>query len=321
MASFKISFCDATYASEFILLKNMKNTYGSSSRRGALKKIAGTTAAAVIGSSLSNRLSAAETSLDSDLKGKINHSVCRWCYNSIPLEDLCKAANEIGLTSIELTGPEEWPILKKYGLTSAMPWGAGKGIVDGFNNLQLHDELVKSYTEVIPKAAAAGLTQIICFSGNRKGLDDEKGIENCAIGLKKIMPIAEKYKVTVVMELLNSKVDHKDYQCDHTAWGAALCDKVGSDRFKLLYDIYHMQIMEGDVIATIKKYQKYISHYHTGGVPGRNEIDETQELNYPAIMKAILETGYKGYVAQEFIPKREDKIASLKQGVHICDVA
>lgn len=299
----------------------MKNESGSTSRRGALKKIAGTTAVAMVGSSLSNRLTAAESRLDSDLKGKINHSVCRWCYNSIPLEDLCKAANEIGLASIELTGPEEWPILKKYGLTSAMPWGAGKGIVDGFNNPALHDELVKSYTEVIPKAAAAGLTQIICFSGNRKGLDDEKGIENCAVGLKRLMAVAEKHKVTMVMELLNSKVNHPDYQCDHTAWGAALCDKVGSDRFKLLYDIYHMQIMEGDVIATIKKYQKYISHYHTGGVPGRNEIDDTQELNYPAIMKAILETGYKGFVAQEFIPKREDKIASLKQGVHICDVA
>jgi len=298
-------------------MKNNENY----SRRGALKKMAGTTAMAVAGASLAHRLSAAEAVLDGNLKGKVNHSVCRWCYNDIPLEDLCKAANSIGLTSIELTGPEEWPILKKYGLTSALPWGAGKGIVDGFNNPALHDELVKSYTEVIPKAAAAGLNQIICFSGNRKGLDDEKGIENCAIGLKRLMPIAEKYKVTMVMELLNSKVNHPDYQCDHTPWGVALCDKIGSDRFKLLYDIYHMQIMEGDVIATIKKYQKYIAHYHTGGVPGRNEIDDTQELNYPAIMKAILETGFKGYVAQEFIPKREDKIASLRQGVQICDVA
>ncbi len=299
----------------------MKNINENSSRRSALKKIAGTTAMAVVGSSLAHRVSATEASLQPELKGKINHSVCRWCYNSIPFEDLCKAAKDIGLASIELTGPDEWPILQKYGLTSALPWGAGKGIVDGFNDLKLHDELVKSYSEVIPKAAAAGLNQIICFSGNRKGLDDEKGIENCAIGLKRLMPIAEKHKVTVVMELLNSKVDHKDYQCDHTPWGVALCDKVGSERFKLLYDIYHMQIMEGDVIATIKKYQKYIAHYHTGGVPGRNEIDETQELHYPAIMKAIVETGFKGFVAQEFIPKREDKIASLRQGVNICDVA
>jgi hydroxypyruvate isomerase len=152
-------------------------------------------------------------------------------------------------------------------------------------------------------------------------LDNEKGMENAAMGLKRLMPVAEKHKVTLVMELLNSKVDHKDYMADHTAWGAALADKIGSDRFKLLYDIYHMQIMEGDVIATIKKYKGYISHYHTGGVPGRNEIDETQELNYPAIMKAIADTGYKGFVAQEFIPKREDKLASLKQGVQICDIA
>ncbi|HTE33462.1 MAG TPA: TIM barrel protein [Chryseolinea sp.] len=298
----------------------MKNINENASRRSALKKIIGTTAV-FAGTSMTQRIAAAEATLSNDLKGKVNHSVCRWCYSTIPLEDLCKAAKDIGIASIDLTGPEEWPIMQKYGLTAAMANGAGKGIVDGFNELKWHDELVQSYSEVIPKAAAAGLTQLICFSGNRRGLDDEKGIENCAIGLKRLMPIAEKHKVTIAMELLNSKVNHKDYQCDHTAWGAALCDKIGSDRFKLLYDIYHMQIMEGDVIATIRKYQKYISHYHTGGVPGRNEIDETQELHYPAIMKAILETGFKGFVAQEFIPKREDKIASLRQGVEICDVA
>jgi hydroxypyruvate isomerase len=295
----------------------MSNT---TSRRSALKKMAGSAAVAVAGMSLSHRLSAAELMLEDKLKGKINHSVCRWCYSGIAFEDLCKAATNIGLASVELTGPEEWPILKKYGLTSAMPWGAGKGITEGFNNPALHDELVASYTDLIPKAAAAGLTQLICFSGNRKGLDDEKGLENCAVGLKRLMPIAEKYKITLSMELLNSKVDHQDYQCDRTFWGAALCDKVGSEQFKLLYDIYHMQVQEGDVIATIKKYNTYISHYHTGGVPGRAEIDETQELNYPAIMKAIVETGFKGYVGQEFIPRREDKIASLKQGVMICDV-
>lgn len=289
-------------------------------RRGAIKKMAGMSAVAFAATSLAHCVNAAEATLEEGLKGKINHSVCRWCYDSIPFEDLCKAAKSIGLKSIELVGPDEWPILKKYGLTAALPWGAGKGINDGFNDLKLHDELVKSYSEVIPKVAAAGYNQIICFSGNRKGLADDKGIENCAIGLKRLMPIAEKHKVTMVMELLNSKVDHKDYQCDHTAWGAALCDAVGSEYFKLLYDIYHMQIMEGDVIATIKQYSKYISHYHTGGVPGRNEIDETQELNYPAIMRAIVETGFKGYVAQEFIPKRDDKLASLKQGVLICDV-
>lgn len=275
---------------------------------------------AVAGISLAGRIEAAEASLSANLKGRVNHSVCRWCYNTIELEELCQAAKNIGLTSIELTGPEEWPVLKKYGLTSAMPNGAGMGIEKGFNNPVYHDDLVASYESVIPKVANAGLNQIICFSGNRNGLDDEKGIENCAIGLKRLMPVAEKHKVTIVMELLNSKVNHKDYQCDRTHWGAALCDAVGSENFKLLYDIYHMQIMEGDVIATIRKYHPYISHYHTGGVPGRNEIDESQELYYPAIMKAILETGFKGYVAQEFIPKRPDKIASLKQGVGICDV-
>lgn len=282
--------------------------------------MAGSAAVAIAGMSLSHRVQATERILDDKLKGKINHSVCRWCYNDIPFEDLCKAANAIGLGSIELTGPDEWPILKRYGLTAAMGWSAEKGITEGFNNPALHDELVTRYTELIPKAAAAGITQLICFSGNRRGLADEKGIENCAVGLKRLMAVAEQYKITLAMELLNSKVDHHDYQCDRTEWGVALCEKIGSDRFKLLYDIYHMQIMEGDVIATIRKHAKYISHYHTGGVPGRAEIDDTQELNYPAIMRAIVETGFKGYVGQEFIPRRPDKIASLKQGVTICDV-
>lgn len=298
----------------------MKKNYLGHSRRTSLKKIGGTVALGLFGSSFSNRIYAAENALPEALKGKINHSVCRWCYNDIPLEDLCKAAKGMGITSIELVGPEEWPMLEKYGLTSALPWGAGLGIEKGFNNPEYHAELIESYEDMIPKVAAAGYTQIICFSGNRNGLDDQKGIENCAVALKKLMPTAEKYGITMVMELLNSKVNHPDYQCDHTAWGVALCDLVGSEKFKLLYDIYHMQIMEGDVIATIKKYHPYISHYHTGGVPGRNEIDETQELYYPAIMSAIVETGFKGYVAQEFIPKKDDKLASLKQGVEICDV-
>lgn len=298
----------------------MEKNNEKESRRNTLKKIAGTTALTFLGASISQRLEASEDTMPKGLKGRINHSVCRWCYNGVELEDLCKAANEIGLTSIELVGPEEWPMLKKYGLTSAMPWGAGMGIEKGFNNPDFHDELVKSYEEMIPKVAAAGFKQIICFSGNRNGLDDQKGIENCAMGLKRLMPTAEKHGVILCMELLNSKVNHKDYQADHTAWGAEVCKAVGSENIKLLYDVYHMQIMEGDVIATINKFHPYISHYHTGGVPGRNEIDETQELYYPAIMKAILETGYTGFVGQEFIPKRPDKLASLKQGVEICDV-
>ncbi len=274
----------------------------------------------ILGTSISQRINAMEAPMDKRLKGKINHSVCRWCYNDTTLDDLCKVAKEIGLTSIELVGPEEWPTLKKYGLTSAMPWGAGMGIEKGFNNPEFHNELVKSYEDIIPKAAEAGYKQIICFSGNRNGLDDKTGADNCSLGLKRLMPVAEKHGVIMCLELLNSKVNHKDYQADHTAWGVEVCKKVGSENIKLLYDIYHMQIMEGDVIATIKEYHPYISHYHTGGVPGRNEIDETQELYYPAIIKAIIDTGYTGFVGQEFIPKRADKLASLKQGVEICDV-
>jgi hydroxypyruvate isomerase len=285
------------------------------SRRSALRNLTGS-AVALGAASLAPGVSAADHAA---LKGRINHSVCRWCYSKIQLEDLCKAAKEMGISSVELQGPAEWPVIQKHGLTCAMANGAGMGIEKGFNRPDLHDQLVESYESVIPQVAKAGLTNLICFSGNRAGLEDEKGIENCALGLKRLMASAEKHKVTIVMELLNSKVNHKDYQCDHTAWGVELCKKVGSERFKLLYDIYHMQIMEGDVIATIRKFHPYIAHYHTGGVPGRNEIDETQELYYPAIMKAIVETGFKGHVAQEFIPKR-DAIPSLKQGVLICDV-
>ncbi|HEX8278469.1 MAG TPA: TIM barrel protein [Segetibacter sp.] len=293
------------------------------SRRSVLKNITGSAAFLTTGLALPSAAKAEifkEEFKDLKLKGNVNHSVCKWCYPKISLEDLCKAGKEMGMSSIELLGPEEWPTLKKYGLTCAMPWGAGKGIVDGWNNPALHDELLASFEDVIPKAANAGLDKIITFSGNRKGLSDEQGLENCAKGLKRLMKTAEKYKITVTMELLNSKVNHKDYQCDHTKWGVELAKMIGSERFKLLYDIYHMQIMEGDVIATIKEYHPYISHYHTGGVPGRAEIDETQELYYPAIMKAILATGYKGHVAQEFVPKRPDVLDSLRQSVKICDV-
>jgi hydroxypyruvate isomerase len=293
------------------------------SRRSVLKNITGSAAFLTTGLALPSAAKAEifkEEFKDLKLKGNVNHSVCKWCYPKISLEDLCKAGKEMGMSSIELLGPEEWPTLKKYGLTCAMPWGAGKGIVDGWNNPALHDELLASFEDVIPKAANAGLDKIITFSGNRKGLSDEQGLENCAKGLKRLMKTAEKYKITVTMELLNSKVNHKDYQCDHTKWGVELAKMIGSERFKLLYDIYHMQIMEGDVIATIKEFHPYINHYHTGGVPGRNEIDESQELYYPAIMQAILATGYKGFVGQEFVPKRPDPLDSLRQSVKICDV-
>lgn len=254
------------------------------------------------------------------LAGNINHSVCRWCYRDIPLEQLCEASKAMGLKSVELLNPDEWKVPIKYGLTCAMSFGSGLGIPKGFNDPQYHQQLLKDYTELIPKAVDHGLKNIICFSGNRNGISDSIGLENCAKGLAPVMKVAEKYKINIVMELLNSKVNHPDYQCDHTPWGVELCKKLGSENFKLLYDIYHMQIMEGDVIATIEKYHTYIAHYHTGGVPGRAEINETQELYYPAIMRAIVKTGYKGFVAQEFIPKGPDALASLKEGVKICDV-
>jgi len=285
-------------------------------RKQALKTIAATAASAVALPQIAKGMNI----LSADLKNNINHSVCQWCYGSIPLEDLAKAAKEIGLKSIELLGPDQWAIVQKHGLTCAMAYITDLGLNKGFNDPSLHEKFLKDFSDNIPKAADAGLKSVICFSGNANGLSSEKGLENCAKGLEPVMKVAEKYHINVCMELLNSKVDHKDYQCDHTEWGVQLCEKLGSPNFKLLYDIYHMQIMEGDVIATIRKHQKYIGHYHTGGVPGRNEIDETQELYYPAIMKAIVDTGFKGFVAQEFIPKRPDKLASLKQGVGICDV-
>jgi len=292
------------------------------SRRDMIKKAAAMAFASTSLASLSTRVMAHEGKMDEKLKGQINHSVCAWCYNDIPLEDLCKAANRIGLQSIDLLDPKDFATAKKYDLTCAMVASINKDwhIGRGWNREAHHDQLVTYYEHLIDETSKAGFTNLICFSGNREGLDDQAGIENCAKGLKRIMSYAEKKKVTIVMELLNSKVNHPDYQCDHTNWGVELCKAIGSERFKLLYDIYHMQIMEGDVIATIRNNHQYFAHYHTGGVPGRNEIDETQELYYPAIMKAIHETGFKGFVAQEFVPKRADKLASLKQGVEICDI-
>ncbi len=287
------------------------------SRRSALASLTAVTATTA---ALAQRLSAA----DAAAKTRVNHSVCKWCYPKIALEDLCKSAKDIGLVSIELLEPADFAMLKKYGLHCAMVSSPQKnglgGIPKAFNRLEHHDTLVETYSERIQQCADAGFQQLICFSGNRAGLDDEAGLKNCATGLKRILPLAEKSGVTICMELLNSRVNHKDYQCDKSAWGIALCKAIGSEHFKLLYDIYHMQIMEGDVIATIKRDHQYFAHYHTGGVPGRNEIDDTQELNYPAIVRAIVATGYTGHVGQEFIPKREDKLASLKQGVQICDV-
>jgi len=309
----------------------MKQLYPSQiSRRtffGTSAKYAAITAAAA---SLGARISAAEQSAaKAGVEGAINHSVCKWCYDSIPLEDFCIAAKEIGLQSVELLQTSDFETLNKHGLTCALVTSPNATTKEGvkvgtiekaFNRLEHHDALQEVYEKGLQDCAKVGAKQLICFSGNREGMDDELGMENCAIGLKRIMPMAEKLGIVVTMELLNSKVDHKDYMCDLSDWGVALSEKVGSPNFKLLYDIYHMQIMEGDVIATIRDKHEHFSHYHTGGVPGRAEIDETQELYYPAIMKAIVDTGFKGFVAQEFIPKREDKLGSLKQGVEICTV-
>lgn len=255
--------------------------------------------------------------------GRIKHSVCRWTYSFLTLDELCKTVNTLGFSAIDLVGPKDWPTLKKYSIHSSMCNGAEISLTEGWNNKQNHSTLLKNYQTHIDLVADAGYTNLICFSGNRKGMDDETGLQNCAEGLKKLMSQAEKRGVIIHMELLNSKVDHKDYMCDHSPWGVELCKQIGSPNFKLLYDIYHMQINEGDVIRTIQNNHDCIGHYHTAGVPGRHEIDESQELYYPAIMKAIADTGFKGYVAQEFSPTGADataKIAALKKAIQICSV-
>lgn len=293
------------------------------SRRSAIRKIAGSAAVAAATTALP-QLARAESPAPTQLKGRINHSACRWCYGKISLDDLCAAGKEIGLVAIDLLNPDEFATVKKHGLTCSMVSfpvidGLG-GIGKAFNRVEHHDKLVQAYEKRLHETADAGFERLICFSGNREGLPDDKGLDNCETGLKRILPLAEKLKVTLCMELLNSKRSHKDYQCDHVAWGVELVKRISSERFKLLYDIFHMQIMDGDVCDTIRENHQYFDHYHTGGVPGRGEIDETQELHYPRIMQAIVDTGYKGYVAQEFVPRRSDALASLKQGVLICDV-
>jgi len=290
-------------------------------RRSALTQLAAGAAVASTAAALAERLAAA----DAAAQVKINHSACKWCYSKIPLDDLCAAGKQFGLQSVELLDPPDFATVKKHGLHCAMvsfPQKDGIGRIEkAFNRLEHHDTLVEIYTERIKQCADAGFKQLICFSGNRAGLDDETGLKNCATGLKRILPLAEKHGITLVMELLNSRVNHKDYQCDKSAWGVALCQAIGSERFKLLYDIYHMQIMEGDVIRTLRESAPFIAHYHTGGNPGRNEFEpqDEQELNYPAIMRAIKATGYRGFVGQEFLPKR-DPLTSLRAAVKLCSV-
>ncbi len=253
------------------------------------------------------------------LKGNIRHSVSQWCYGDIPLDDLAIACAKMGLESVELLWEKDWATVKNHGLKCAVGYATDYGIPKGFNRIANHEKLIADFERMIPIAGEAGIPNLICFSGNREGQNDNVGMVNCAIALRKLTPLAEKHGVTIIMELLNS-YGHADYQCDSTAWGVALCEMVGSERMKLLYDIYHMQIMEGNIIDTLKKNIKYIGHVHTGGVPGRHELDETQELYYPAIMRALVDSGYKGFVGQEFVPTQTDKLDSLRKSVLICDV-
>jgi hydroxypyruvate isomerase len=251
----------------------------------------------------------------------IKQSVCKWCFNEMTVDDLAANSKRIGLKSVELVDPTDYADVTKHGLVVAMtnaPGDPRTRIPKGWNRVENHSWLIPLYQDYITKVAAAGFPNLICFSGNRAGLGDDEGIENCAKGLREIVPAAEKAGVTICMELLNSKVNHPDYQCDHTPWGVKLVEKVGSERFKLLYDIYHMQIMEGDVIHTIRDNHRHIAHYHTAGVPGRHEIDESQELFYPAVMRAIRDTGFTGYVAQEFVPESKDRMASLEDAYKRC---
>lgn len=252
------------------------------------------------------------------IKGNILQSVCRWCYGRIALSKLAEQAKEMGYKSIELLDPKEVLEVKKVGMACAVLGGAD--IANGLNRKENHARIIKRLTDYIEFAAENGVPNVICMSGNRKGLDDTRGMEVCAEGVKKMVGHAEKKKVTIIMEGLNSKIDHKDYMYDKTTWGVELCKKVGSERFKLLYDIYHMQIMEGDVIRTITENHEFIGHYHTAGVPGRHELDESQELNYGAICKAISGTGFQGWLAQEFIPREKDGLESLRKAVRVCEV-
>ncbi len=297
----------------------MKSKYN---RRQVLKNLALASGAIGLSGALSS-FSSLEVLQESfkETDRDFKHSVCYWCFNDIPLDKFASECAKLGIQAIDLLKPDQWDTVKKHGLECSMATDEFAIIEHGFNDPANHIQLQENYRGLIDKASANGVKNVICFSGNRRGMDDETGIENCAIGLLPLVKYASEKNVVMVMELLNSKVNHPDYHCDHTFWGAALSDKMGKpENFKLLYDIYHMQVMEGDVIATITKYKDYINHFHTAGVPGRNEINKTQELFYPAIMRAIVKTGFNGYVAQEFIPTYDDKIAALKEAIKTCDV-
>jgi hydroxypyruvate isomerase len=253
-------------------------------------------------------------------KGRLKQSVCRGPYSKIPFEDFCRAVADMGLTAIDLLGESQWPVVRKFGLICSMGYAGGGTIPEGLNKKANHDQIVKNFERSIPLAARHGVPNVITFFGNRQpGMSDAEAIENCVVGLNRVKKIAEDNGVTICVELLNSKVDHKGYQGDHTAFGVEVVKAVNSPRVKLLYDIYHMQIMEGDIIRTIRKNIDYIGHFHTGGVPGRHELDDSQELNWVGICKAIVDAGFGGFLAHEFSPTR-DPLTSLRQAVALCDV-
>ncbi|WP_265500989.1 hydroxypyruvate isomerase family protein [Paracoccus beibuensis] len=268
-------------------------------------------------------LGGAASAQGSGLQGNINHSVARWTFGDMSLPDLCILARQVGLGAIDLCGRDDWPTLREHGLESSMCNGAEISLEDGWAEPDNHAELVERYTRHIDLVAEAGYTNLILFSGNRRGMSDQEGLDNCVQGLSQILPRAEAAGVVLQMELLNSRVNHPDYMCDRSAWGVDLCRRLDSANFKLLYDIYHMQIMEGDVIRTIADNHQWFGHYHTAGNPGRNEPDDSQELNYPAICRAIRDTGFQGWLAQEFIPSDKSPdaaAAALRDAVLTCDV-
>ena len=252
-------------------------------------------------------------------KGRLKQSVSRWPYAKIPLPEFCRAIAEMGLPAIDLLEEPDWQVARDHGLVVSMAYAGGGSIPDGLNVTANHDAIVRNFEQKIPRAAAMKIPNVITFFGNRRGMSDEEATANCATGLNRVKKIAEDHGVTICVQLLNSRVNHKDYQGDRTKFGVDIVKAVDSPRVKLLYDIYHMQIMEGDLIATIRANHQHIAHYHTGGVPGRHELDDTQEVNWAAVARAIVETGFTGYVAHEFVPTR-DPLTSLREAVALCDV-
>ena len=292
---------------------------GSFSRRDALRSATAFGLACVAHSFGAPVLTGSQSTTRAVTRARLRQSVSRWCYQKMPLPDLCRAVAAMGVPAIDLLEPQDWPVVRKHGLICSMGYGGGGTIRDGLNNLANHDRIVENLIAAMPKAAALGVPNLITFFGNRQGRSDREAIDNCVAGLNRLKAAAEQHGVTVCVELLNSKVDHPDYHGDRTAFGVDVVAAVNSPRVKLLYDIYHMQIMEGDVIRTIRRHHAHIAHYHTGGVPGRHELDDTQELQWPAICRAIVETGFTGYLAHEFVPVR-DPMTSLREAVVLCDV-